>query len=181
MGGRTYATEFLVEARSGGTCAVRVVTHGLTADDAAFRDGLVSGWTQALGTLRVYLEHFAGRPAGSGRVWSTQEGSLDEAWSGAMSHVGLDAVAPGDAVERTAGEHPPIAGTVEVVQERAVLLRVDGPHPGVLGFIATDFGGRVSLVLDRYVYGLGAQAAADDEARAWAEYLGPRSTMRLAE
>lgn len=166
--GRTIATEFLVEARSGGTCVVRVVTHGLTADDAPFTEGLISGWTQALAVLRVHLASFAGRPAGSSRLWTSSERSLDGAWSDAVRRAGLEGVVAGQRVD---AEHPPFAGVVELVQEHAVLVRVDAPHPGVLSLIATDYGGRTSVVVDRYVYADDAQAAADAERRAWERHL----------
>ena len=169
--GRTMATEFLVEARSGGTCVVRIVTHGLTADDAGFADGLVRGWTQALATLRVHLAAFAGRPAGSARLWTHPDGALDRAWADTLRRAGLDGVAPGEEVERTDGGHPPFAGVVELVQEHAVLVRVVRPHPGVLSLIATGFGGRTSVVVDRYVYADGATALAEAERRGWEAYL----------
>lgn len=95
--GRTMATEFLFEARSGGSCVVRVVTHGLTADDADFAGGLVSGWTQVLAILRVYLATFAGQPAGSVRLWTRPGGALDEAWSETLRRAGLLGVAVGPA------------------------------------------------------------------------------------
>jgi uncharacterized protein YndB with AHSA1/START domain len=169
--GRTMATEFLVEARSGGTCVVRIVTHGLTADDAGFTDGLIAGWTQALATLRVHLAAFAGRPAGSARLWTHPGGPLDQAWAQTLRRAGLDGVAAGDPVERTAGGTPPFAGVVELVQEHAVLVRVDRPHPGVLSLIATGFGGRTAVVVDRYVYSDGAPALAEAERAAWAAHL----------
>ena len=153
--GKTIATEFLVEAHSGGTCVVRIVTHGLTADDADFADGLTSGWTQALGVLRVRLAAFADQPAGSSRLWTSHEGSLDDAWSDVARRVGLEGASVGDRTE---------LGTIEVVQPHAVLLRVDD---GVLSFIGTGFGGRTSIVVDRYAYGDGAQEAADAERRRW--------------
>lgn len=166
--GRTVATEFLVEAQSGGTCVVRIVTHGLSAEDADFAGGLISGWTQALATLRVHLASFAGRPAGSTRLWTHPDGTLDDAWSETVRRLGLEDVTVGQRVEGANGAQPPFTGEVELVQEHGVLLRVDGPHPGVLSLVATDFGGRTSVVLDRYVYAdRDAQAAAEAERRAW--------------
>ncbi len=171
--GRTVATEFLVEARSGGTCVVRVVTHGLLADDGDFADGLVSGWTQALATLRVHLAAFAGRPAGSARLWTHPDGPIDRAWTETIRRLGLEEIGAGERVQRLEDDCPPFAGVVELVQEHAVLVRVEAPHPGVLSLIATGFGGQTSVVLDRYVYAEGdPQAVADAERRAWAEHLG---------
>ena len=55
--GGAQATEFLVEARSGGTCVVRVVGSGFGGK------GADDGWTAALLGLKLYLEHFAGQEA----------------------------------------------------------------------------------------------------------------------
>ncbi len=173
--GRTVATEFLVQAQSGGSCVVRVVTHGLIADDADFVGDLVSGWTQALATLRVYLATFTGRPAGSTRLWTQPGGTLDEAWSDTIRRAGLDGVAVGERVERTNGAQPPFSGVVELVQKHGVLVHVDAPHPGVLSFIASNFGGQTSVVIDRYVYADNdPQATAEAERRAWETHLAAR-------
>jgi uncharacterized protein YndB with AHSA1/START domain len=169
--GRTVATEFLVEAHSGGTCVVRVVTHGLTSDDAGFVDDLTQGWTQALTTLRVRLAAFADRPAGSARLWTHPPGTLDAAWNATLRRLGLDGVATGERIDRASGAHPPISGAVELVQRRGIVLRIDGPHPGVLGLAATGFGDRTSIVVDRYVYADDARARAEAEREAWAAYL----------
>ena len=59
------ATEFLVEARAGGTCVVRVVNSGFGSGeewDQAI-ESTRSGWGPALAGLRLYLEHFRRRAA----------------------------------------------------------------------------------------------------------------------
>jgi uncharacterized protein YndB with AHSA1/START domain len=58
------ASEWLVEARSGGTCVVRLVSS-LFGTDAAWDDelgGMEDGWRSYTHNLRLYLTHFAGRP-----------------------------------------------------------------------------------------------------------------------
>jgi uncharacterized protein YndB with AHSA1/START domain len=64
---RRPATEFLVEARSGGTCVVRAVTHGLGTGEDWDRaiESFSAGWTGALDDLRLYITHFAPGHAGS--------------------------------------------------------------------------------------------------------------------
>ena len=60
------ATEFLVEARSGGTCVVRVVSsaYGTGADwENEFWGEMDTGWAPMLDNLRIYLTHFAGQRA----------------------------------------------------------------------------------------------------------------------
>ena len=59
------ATEFLIEARAGGTCVMRVVGSGFGGE------GAQEGWTAALMNLKLYLEHFRGQPS-----WQVLAGEL---------------------------------------------------------------------------------------------------------
>lgn len=170
-GEATMATEFLVEARSGGTCVVRVVTHGIGALGDDVVEGLRMGWTQALATLRIRLAEPAGAPAGFARVWAPRDGSLGEAWAAVVADLGLEAAAPGARLERAGDGHPPIAGVVEVVQDHGVVVRTTAPE-GVLRIAGTGFGGRTSIVVDRYIYAAGAEAAVAAEEAAWRAHLG---------
>lgn len=160
-GDRTMATEFLVEARSGGTCVVRIVTHGLRPEEEDTLGSLVQGWTQALAVLRIRLRDFPAAPASSFRIWTTPPGSLDEAWSATLARLGLADASEGDEIDRTTetAAHPPFAGRVELVQPHALLLRTTTPADGVLSFAAAGFGGATHVVLDRYLYGDAAAAA----------------------
>src|SRR4029450_12935259 len=58
------ATEFLIEAQSGGTCVLRVVTSafGTGADwEQEFFADMTKHWTPQFDNLRLYLSHFAGK------------------------------------------------------------------------------------------------------------------------
>jgi uncharacterized protein YndB with AHSA1/START domain len=60
----TVGTEWIVEARSGGTCIVRVVHSWFTSSDAwddQF-EGHTYGWLSFFRVLRLYLEQFRGQP-----------------------------------------------------------------------------------------------------------------------
>ena len=66
LGGRRappWATEILVEARSGGTCLVRLVSGVFSGgeDWGDEIDGTEAGWALGMENLRLYLTHFAGR------------------------------------------------------------------------------------------------------------------------
>jgi uncharacterized protein YndB with AHSA1/START domain len=57
-------TEFLVEAQSGGTCVLRVVSSafGTGADwEQEFFDEMEQGWPVFFDNLRLYLTHFPGQ------------------------------------------------------------------------------------------------------------------------
>jgi len=59
-------SEFLVEARSGGTCVVRVVSSafGTGAEwEREAADGMAEGWIPFFEHLRLYVAHFAGQRA----------------------------------------------------------------------------------------------------------------------
>src|SRR5688500_17033631 len=59
-------TEFVVEARSGGTCVVRVVTSafGTGAEwEHEFWEEMDRGWAPMLDNLRLYMTHFPGQQA----------------------------------------------------------------------------------------------------------------------
>src|SRR5215218_1613364 len=81
--GGAMATEFLVEARAGGTCVVRVVTSGF--GDKSANDG----WTAALLSLRLYLEHFAGRHASVVVAGGVVPGPAERAWEALRGALGL--------------------------------------------------------------------------------------------
>ena len=57
----TLATEFLVEARSGGTCIVRLVSTFSAEGFDDDLDGMSTGWMAFLDNLRLYLTHFRRR------------------------------------------------------------------------------------------------------------------------
>jgi uncharacterized protein YndB with AHSA1/START domain len=62
-GAPAVATEWIVEARSGGTCIVRVV-HSLFASGEDWDNQLESwesGWPDFFRLLRIYLTHFRGQ------------------------------------------------------------------------------------------------------------------------
>ncbi len=170
--GSTVATEFLVEAQAGGSCVVRVVTHGLTTDDDAFVDGMVAGWTQSLATLAARVEAFDGLPVGFERLWAPADGTLEEAWGQLLGAIGLTGARAGETVTVRADGLPPLRGTVAVVVDHGLVLRTEAPAAGVLRLAGTGFGGGTSLVVDRYRYGGDdPQAAAAVERQAWERLL----------
>ena len=89
------ATEFLVEARSGGTCVVRVVSsaYGTGADwEHEFWSEMESGWAPMLDNLRIYLTHFPGQAATTLTVTAPFSGELDGAFHRMRDALGVGAV-----------------------------------------------------------------------------------------
>ena len=94
------ATEFLIEAQSGGTCVLRVVSSafGTGAEwEREFFADMEKGWTPQFDNLRVYLEHFAGRKVASMDIDSRVAMPADALWAALRGEVGATRV--GDEVQ----------------------------------------------------------------------------------
>jgi uncharacterized protein YndB with AHSA1/START domain len=118
--GATLATEFLVEARAGGTCIVRVVST-FSAD--GFDDDLGTldaGWTAFLDNLRLYLTHFRGRHGAVVQVTGESPAPTAAAWEELRAALGLERAEAGTTLT---GEL--LAGTIERVGTEELLVRSD--------------------------------------------------------
>jgi uncharacterized protein YndB with AHSA1/START domain len=100
-GDPTVATEWVIEARSGGTCLVRVVHSWFTSSDKWDNqyEGTEHGWVAFFRILRLYLTHFPGQvgsslqfmglyePAGATSVGSADD-SARTLWRGRRAACG---------------------------------------------------------------------------------------------
>ena len=167
------ATEFLVEARSGGTCIVRVVGSGFGGT------GAEDGWTAALLNLKLYLEHFPGQAAAQILAGLQAPGPRARAWKDLQAAVGLDDPAEGERVIVGGDGTPLMAGVVEGTLETMVTLRIDEPVPGI-GFVGV--GGpdeeTAFLVLRAYLFGPGAAEIAARDEPGWRALLASRAGVR---
>ncbi len=132
---KPLTTEFLVEARSGGTCVVRVVS-GFHHDGEGWEDlvdGAGEGWRMSLVVLRAYLTHFAGLAASNVDVLvDLGRPATERARTSAVltERLGLTGAACGASFRTPAGA-PELTGTVEHISEGYVLLHADQPHPAL--------------------------------------------------
>jgi uncharacterized protein YndB with AHSA1/START domain len=168
------ACEWLVEARDGGTCVVRLVNSGFGdgAEWDAEYGATETGWKLFLFNLRLYLTHFPGQPCSSILVNGMAAGPAAEAFEALAGALGLDAGArEGERVAATAADAPPLAGVVERTSHGMLTLLTDRPAPGVAFLVAeTADGEHVSTSVYLYLFGdSAAEAAARDEPawRAW--------------
>lgn len=134
--GDPLAYEWLVEARDGGSCTVRLVNHGFGEGDewdAQFH-GMSEGWRLFLENLRLQRTHFPGRSATAVIPTRSASGPQRRAWDRLCGALGIAADASeGDRV--TSGpDAPSLAGTVVGVVDRPAVrayhLLLDEPHPG---------------------------------------------------
>jgi uncharacterized protein YndB with AHSA1/START domain len=173
------ATEFLVEASSGGTCVVRLVSS-LFAGGGDWGDELESmreGWRMFLENLRLYLTHFAGQRSSRIGVGVPAAGSLDEAWAELGGGLGIADAAEGERVAAAAGS-PPLAGRVERTiagaHHRGLAIRLDEPAPGVALVFVNTWLGRCYANVSAYLFGDEAADVAARDAQPWRAWLERR-------
>lgn len=174
LGGLAF--EWLVEARDGGTCIVRLVNTGFGSgeewDDQY--DGMAEGWKLFLLNLRLHLEHFAGHTATPVLPMAMWEGPREATWSRLLSELGFPASpAVGDRVSTGHGV-PPLAGTVIEADSWRLALLVDEPAPGTAFVAAEGAGPEVGVSVWSYLYDEVGETAAEEVGPAWWAWLGER-------
>jgi uncharacterized protein YndB with AHSA1/START domain len=162
------ATEFLVEAQSGGTCVLRVVTSafGTGAEwEQEFFEGMEKGWVPYFDRLRLYLQHFAGQ-----RATILEASHTASAPSAAVFAAMRDALGVSGTGERVAERG--LRGHVERMGEEDLLLRVTDPVPGYVGFAAFDMpDGTTSAMVHGHLFSDDAAPFVEREQPAWQEWL----------
>jgi len=194
------ATEWIVEARSGGTCVVRVV-HRWFADsddwDGEF-EGHAYGWaTSFFRLLRLYLTHFAGQPCSAFDLAAFSASPPPETWRAVKSAVKVD-----DATRRveSAPDAPALSGVLEPMevtdpellraQESSplvkatlegmggenpeLLLRLDRPAPGLAHVFVMPMGPQTMVSMRVFLYGDRGAAAAPAAEQEWKDWLAAR-------
>jgi uncharacterized protein YndB with AHSA1/START domain len=173
-GDRPLAYEWLVEARDGGTCVVRLVNSGFGTGEEwdADYDGMREGWKIFLDNLRLHLTHFRGRAAQTIVPTVMVAGPNAAAWSALCSAIGVpEALAIGDRLA-TGGDGVPalagrVVGTVRSAAVSEYLLLVDTPAEGTAFVAAEGDGDKVACSVYLYLYG---EPVADD----WTPWLTTR-------
>jgi len=170
------ATEWVVEARSGGTCLVRVVHSLFAANDDWDNqlESIESGWPAFFRILRLYLTDFRGWPSSIFQIMGGARGADKEAaWNQLRASLGLTGLNPGQPWNTPAGV-PALSGSIDQGadgKDPYQLLRVTGPTPGVVFLNACGMGGQVFVNLCFYLYGDGASAAASRNEPVWQEWV----------
>jgi uncharacterized protein YndB with AHSA1/START domain len=171
------AFEWLVEARDGATCVVRLVNRGFGEggewDDQY--DGMTEGWQLFMLNLKLHMQHFAGQTATSALPVGQWAGPRGEAFARLTDALGIPAApAVGDRVAVSAPDAPALAGTVAAAAPWRLALVVDEPAPGTAFLAVEGEGEQVNVSVWSYLYGPeGAEAARRDEP-AWASWLAER-------
>jgi uncharacterized protein YndB with AHSA1/START domain len=159
------ATEWIVEAKSGDTCVVRVV-HSLFASTDDWDDQLESikgGWPKFFEILRLYLTHFRGLRSTTPQFMGMAPAPASAAWEPLADALGLIEAKKGER-RRSQADAPAFAGIVEQADPTGVLMRIDEPAPGLAHLFTHTMGGQVLVAVRLYLYGdRGREAAAQVE------------------
>lgn len=156
-GERTLAFEWLVEARSGHACVVRLVSSGFGAgaewDD--LYDGMREGWQLFLENLRLHLTHFAGRRARAIIPMAITPGPNAAAWGATCRALGVSPTLTAGARLATSGPAvPPLAGVVTLARPSAYVVLLDRPLAGT-ALVAAEGDDPASVSVWQYLYGGG--------------------------
>ncbi len=172
------ATEWIVEAGSGGSCVVRVV-HSLFTDSSDWDNELEAweqGWPDFFRILRLYLSNFAGQPAALLQLSETTAQAPAEAWAKLGAALGVVGMAEGDKRRVDVGGPPAFDVRVERVgqppHEEELLLRTSEPMPGIAHWFALRMGEQTVLSLRFYVYGDDARSTVDGAEPLWNAWVG---------
>lgn len=162
------ATEFVVEARSGGTCVVRVVSSafGTGADwEEEFFAGMEKAWAPWFDVLRLHLTAFAGRRATRLEAAADVPGTESEVNAAMRRALGVTTVGDVVRTERLTARAESVADTMTV-------LRLTGSVPGYLALYAYDKGDGVSVAqVTGFLFSDEAEAFVEGEEPAWKAWL----------
>ncbi|XXX80260.1 SRPBCC domain-containing protein [Sorangium sp. So ce134] len=177
-GSPAVATEWIVEARSGGSCVVRVVHSWFASTDDWDKqfEGHEHGWVAFFRILRLYLSHFRGEPCAAFQVMGVGPAPHTATWDALVGPLGLAGAAEGQRVSTAQGA-PPLAGVAERVGSREfpeLLLRLDEPAPGIAHVFALPMAGQIFLPIRLYLYGDRAKAAAAHAEPLWQAWMAER-------
>jgi uncharacterized protein YndB with AHSA1/START domain len=177
LGSRPMATEFLVEAKSGGTCVVRIIASGFGTGEDWDKplESVREGWAAALETMRLYLTHFRGQPCAPINVGGTATaGPREAAFERLRTELGLASAAVGERVQTSGEGVPRLAGEVIRLEPAEIQLLLDEPAPGIAYIAAGGAGDEVFAIMRGYLFGDGATAVAAREEPRWREWIGAR-------
>lgn len=177
-GSPSIANEWIVEARGGGTCIIRIV-HSLFASTDDWDDQLEatkSGWAAFLATLRIYLTHFRGQRSAIMQVMAPVAGTDADAWEALTAALGLKGLSVGQRCSAPEGA-PVLSGVTEYATRSPydALLRIDKPEPGVAALGACSFpGGPTMVAMNVYLYGDRAAGTVAREMPLWQAWIKER-------
>jgi hypothetical protein len=176
------ADEWIVEARGGGICVVRVVNSLFASTDDWDNqlDGLEQGWPTYFRILRRRLETFKGKECSAMQFVSFSSDSESKTWEKLGGALGLLNVAPGQKWS-TPDDVPRMTGVVDSLgkgtHSSTLLLNLDTPAPGSAYIGAIACGGMAQVYMAIYLYGASAKAAVERDEPIWQTWIDEQFPM----
>jgi uncharacterized protein YndB with AHSA1/START domain len=161
-------TEFLIEADSGGTCVLRVVSSafGTGADwEQEFMGEAERYWVPTFEQLRLYLTHFPGQRATTMEAGTDIKGAADDVLVAVRSTIGADTT--GDRVDLHG-----LGGEVHATSEMGMTFRYVQPQCGYANLLVFPAGEGTSRAnVTGYYFGPQAADVAARQQKSWSEWL----------
>jgi len=177
--GSGLAFEWLVEAKDGGTCVVRLINSGFGSGEPwdDHYDGMLEGWATFLHNLEVHLQHFPGQSATALLPMAMWEGTRSATWDALTTKLGVDAHPKvGQQLAVSAAGAPMLVGTVTDTTPHRVSMLLDAPASGT-GFIAVEGAGtQMSVSVWLYLYGIDTTEAGAEIDAQWRAWLADNAT-----
>jgi hypothetical protein len=173
------ATEWVVEAQSGGNCIVRVVHSLFAANDDWDNqlESVESGWPALFRILRLYLTRFRGQACATFQVMGFAPEPESEAWESFTASLGLSGTGIGRRSGVVSAGAPSLTGVVEAArdgQHPYKLLVLEEPGPGAALVMVCAMGGQVATSMNFYLYGDGAAAGVASAEPLWRAWMNER-------
>jgi uncharacterized protein YndB with AHSA1/START domain len=174
--GPTLATEWVVEARDGGRCVVRVVHSWFASTDDW--DGQFEqhehGWNEFFKILRAYLTDFRGQNGTILQLVAAFPAAKDVAWSKVLHGLGFERLEPGASLATRAGA-PKLEAVVDRTGEREhpemLFLKLAKPAPGYMHMFAMPMGGQTIVPMRMFLFGPRAEEIARREEVQWQAWI----------
>jgi uncharacterized protein YndB with AHSA1/START domain len=168
------AFEWLVEARDGGTCVVRLVNSGFGSgeDWDAQYDGMTEGWKLFLLNLKLHLEHFRGQAATALLPLAMWDGDRRSTWTALTTALGVPAAPSiGERVVVSSPDAPELSGTVVDAASWRLALLLDRPCPGTAILAVEGTGPQTAVSIWSYLYGPDSSAVVARDKPRWQDWL----------
>jgi uncharacterized protein YndB with AHSA1/START domain len=168
------AFEWLVEARDGGTCIVRLINTGFGSGEEwdGQYDAMSEGWKLFMLNLQLHMAHFAGQEATSMLPMAMWAGERSATWARLTDALGIAAApAVGERVSVSAAGAPPLAGTVAAADAWRLALVLDEPCPGTAFIAMEGVGDQLGISIWSYLYGPNRAAIVERDAPRWQQWL----------
>ncbi len=177
------ATKWIVEAKSGGICVVRVVHSWFASTDEW--DGqfemVEKGWNAFFNILRLKLEHFPGQASAAFETAGISSSSESEAWAVLTAPLGQADTTVGQEV-RSPADALALSGKVVVAyggngEDKHLILVIGEPGTGICHLFAMPMGGQMYVSIRFFLFG---ESSATDVAKVgpeWSRWFAERFPM----